>query len=51
MGVIQKADANNAATILNAVITNEIDNSTSRSSSLETTKSLTAAQIANAIHK
>ena len=40
IGIPQKADVNNTATNLNALITNEIDNSTSRSSSLETTKSL-----------
>lgn len=51
MGIAQKADVNNTATNLNALITNEIDNSTSRSSSLETTRSLAAAQIANAVHK
>jgi hypothetical protein len=51
IGIPQKADVNNTATNLNALITNEIDNSTSRSSSLETTKSLAAAQIANAVHK
>jgi hypothetical protein len=51
MGLTQKAGANNTATNLNALITNEIDNSTSSSSSLETTKSLAGAQVANAIHK
>ena len=51
MGLTQKAGANNSATNLNALITNEIDNSTSSSSSLETTRSLTGAQVANAIHK
>lgn len=51
MGLTQKAGVNNTATNLNALITNEIDNSTSSSSSLETTKSLAGAQVANAIHK
>jgi hypothetical protein len=51
MGLTQKAGANNSATNLNALITNEIDNSTSSSSSLETTRSLAGAQVANAIHK
>jgi hypothetical protein len=51
MGLTQKAGANNTATILSAFITNEIDNSTSSSSSLETTRSLAGAQVANAIHK
>jgi hypothetical protein len=51
MGLTQKAGANNTATNINALIINEIDNSTSRSSSLETTKSLVGAQIASAIHK
>lgn len=51
VGLTQKAGANNTATNLNALITNEIDNSTSSSSSLETTKSLAGAQVANAIHK
>ena len=51
MGIPQKANVNNTGTNLNALITNEIDNSTSRSSTLETTKSLAAAQIANAVHK
>ena len=32
IGIPQKADVNNTATNLNALITNEIDNSTSRSS-------------------
>jgi len=51
LGLTQKAGVNNTATNLNALITNEIDNSTSSSSSLETTKSLAGAQVANAIHK
>jgi hypothetical protein len=51
MGLTQKAGENNSATNLNALITNEIDNSTSSSSSLETTRSLAGAQVANAIHK
>ncbi|MGA9843966.1 MAG: hypothetical protein WBQ25_16810 [Nitrososphaeraceae archaeon] len=51
MGITQKAGANNTVTNLNALITNEIDNSTSSSSSLETTRSLAGAQVANAIHK
>ena len=50
LGLTQKAGVNNTATNLNALITNEIDNSTSRpQASLETTKSLAGAQVANAI--
>lgn len=48
MGLTQKAGANNTETNLNALIINEIDNSTSRSSSLETTKSLAGTQVTNA---
>jgi hypothetical protein len=51
MGLTQKAGSNNSATNLNALITNEIDNSTSSSSNLETTRSLAGTQVANAIHK
>jgi len=51
MGLPQKAGSNNIGTNLNALIANEIDNSTSLSSNLETTKSLAGAQVANAIHK
>lgn len=51
IGLTQKAGANNSATNLNALITNEIDNSTSSSSSIDTTRSLAGAQVANAIHK
>jgi hypothetical protein len=51
IGLTQKAAANNSATNLNALITNEIDNSTSSSSNLETTRSLAGAQVSNAIHK
>jgi len=51
VGLSQKAGTNNTVKNLNTLITNEIDNSTSSSSDLGTTKSLAAAQIANAIHK
>jgi hypothetical protein len=51
MGLSQKAGSNNIGTNLNALIANEIDNSTSSSVNLETTKSLACAQVANAIHK
>jgi len=50
MGIAQKG-SNDTSARVNALIINEIDNSTSKASSLGTTKSLTGTQIANAIEK
>jgi hypothetical protein len=49
-GIAQKG-SNDTSARVNALIINEIDNSTSKASSLGTTKSLTGTQIANAIEK
>ena len=50
MGIAQTGSNDTSATVI-ALIINEIDNSTSKASSLGTTKSLTGTQIANAIEK
>jgi hypothetical protein len=50
MSIAQKG-SNDTSAKVNALIINEIDNSTSKASSLGTTKSLTGTQIANAIEK
>jgi hypothetical protein len=50
MGISQKG-SNDTSARVNALIINEIDNSTSKASSLGTTKSLTGTQIANAMVK
>jgi hypothetical protein len=50
MGIAQTG-SNDTSARVNALIINEIDNSTSKASSLGTTRSLTGTQIANAIEK
>jgi hypothetical protein len=50
MGIAQTG-SNDTSARVNALIINEIDNSTSKASSLSTTRSLTGTQIANAIEK
>jgi hypothetical protein len=50
MGIAQKG-SNDTSARVNALIINEIDNSTSKASSLGTTKSLTGTQISNAIER
>jgi hypothetical protein len=50
MGIAQTG-SNDTSVRVNALIINEIDNSTSKASSLSTTRSLTGTQIANAIEK
>jgi len=50
MGIAQTGSNDTSARVI-ALIINEIDNSTSKASSLGTTKSLTGTQIANAIEK
>ena len=50
MGIAQTG-SNDTSGRVNALIINEIDNSTSKASSLSTTRSLTGTQIANAIEK
>jgi hypothetical protein len=48
---IAQTGSNDTSARVNALIINEIDNSTSKASSLGTTRSLTGTQIANAIEK
>ena len=50
MGIAQTGSNDTSARVI-ALIINEIDNSTSKASSLGTTRSLTGIQIANAIQK
>jgi hypothetical protein len=50
MGIAQKG-SNQTFPKVNAIIVNEIDNSTSKTTSLDTTRSLTGIQITNAIEK
>jgi hypothetical protein len=50
MGIAQTG-SNDTSAKVNALIINEIDNSTSKESSLGTTRSLTGTQIANSIEK
>jgi hypothetical protein len=50
MGIAQTG-SNDTSARVNALIINEVDNSTSKASSLSTTRSLTGTQIANAIEK
>jgi hypothetical protein len=50
MGIAQTG-SNDTSARVNALIINEIDNSTSKASSLGTTRSLTGTQIANAIER
>lgn len=50
MGIAQTGSNDTSARVI-ALIINEIDNSTSKASSLSTTRSLTGTQIANAIEK